>query len=337
MTQERPQLLVAMSNGVYRQMFDPELHARLDALADLGTPRTVESFTEPAALRRLAETEVLLTGWGCPALDSDVLSHAPRLRAVIHTAGTVKEHITDACWDRGLVVTSAAEANAVPVAEYTLAAVLNAGKRVAAYAAAYREQPGNYSCRGRLPETSNYQRTIGLVGFSRIGRRTAELLRPFDFEVLVADPYADPADVSSYGATLVELDQLLTRSHTVSLHAPKLPATYRMIGSKELARLGDHATLINTARGSLVDTAALTRECLTGRIFAVLDVTDPEPLPASSPLFHLPNVVLTPHIAGAMHSETRRLAELALNELDSLVHGTPLRHEIHRSSLSRIA
>ncbi|HEX6685641.1 MAG TPA: hydroxyacid dehydrogenase [Candidatus Limnocylindrales bacterium] len=337
MSFDRPQLLLAMSGNAFRQLFGAEPLARLESLAALGTPRAVESFGDSEALQRLSATEVLLTGWGCPPLDARVLAHTPRLRAVIHTAGSVKSHITDACWDRGLVISSAADANAIPVAEYTLAAILGAGKRIPAYAAGYREHAGRYAWRETMPESSNYQRTVGVVGFSRVGRRVVQLLRPFDLDVLVADPYADPEDVASCGGTLLELDDLLARSEIVSLHAPELPSTYQMINAKRLAMLADHATLINTARGSLVDTEALTAECLSGRLFAVLDVTDPEPLPAESPLYRLSNVVLTPHIAGALHGETRRLVQLALDELDRFTRGAPLRHQIHRSSLPRIA
>jgi phosphoglycerate dehydrogenase-like enzyme len=326
-----------MNGDSYRRLFRAELLARLESLAALGLPRAVEDFCDAAVQQRLGTVEVLLTGWGCPPLDAEVLERAPRLRAVIHTAGSVKSHITDACWDRGLVISSAADANAIPVAEYTLASVLGAGKRIAAYAAGYREHPGQYAWRAAMPESSNYQRTVGVVGFSRVGRRVVRLLRPFDFDVLVADPFADPEDVASSGGTLLELDDLLTRSDIVTLHAPELPGTYQMINAKRLAMLADHATLINTARGSLVDTEALTSECVSGRLFAILDVTDPEPLPAASPLYRLPNVLLTPHIAGAMHGETRRLVELALDELDRFSRGAPLRHQIHRSSLRRIA
>jgi phosphoglycerate dehydrogenase-like enzyme len=334
---DRPQLLLAMSGTAYNQLFDAELLARLDSVATLGSPPVVEWFNDEAALSRLSKTEVLLTGWGCPPLDAELLAQAPLLRAVIHTAGTVKAHVTDACWERGLVISSAADANAIPVAEYTLVAVLGAGKRIPTYAAKFREHAGRFAWIDTMPESSNYRRTVGVVGFSRVGRRVVHLLRPFDLDLLVADPYADPEDIASCGATLLELDDLLARSDIVTLHAPELPSTYQMINAERLALLADHATLINTARGSLVDTEALTKECLTGRLFAVLDVTDPEPLPATSPLYRLPNVVLTPHIAGARHGETRRLVELALDELDRFARGAPLRHKIHRSSLHRIA
>jgi phosphoglycerate dehydrogenase-like enzyme len=121
----------------------------------------------------------------------------------------------------------------------------------------------------------------------------------------------------------VELDELLTRSEILSLHLPELPETRQAIGARELALLPDGATVINTARGAVVDTAALERECATGRLNAILDVTDPEPLPAGSRLAELPNVMITPHIAGSLGTETRRMSAQALGELDRYVRGEP--------------
>ena len=116
----------------------------------------------------------------------------------------------------------------------------------------------------------------------------------------MADPYADPAEVRAAGGSLVPLPELLPRCDVLTLHVPALPATRHLIGAAELALLRDGATVINTARGAVLDTAALESECATGRLDAILDVTDPEPLPASSLLYDLPNVMITPHIAGSL-------------------------------------
>ncbi|MBB5790792.1 hydroxyacid dehydrogenase [Jiangella mangrovi] len=333
MADERVRVVLAMTDTAYRDLFDAELRSRLEALADLVLPGPVASFDPPEVRAALGSTDVLLTSWGCPPLEAAVLDAAPRLRAVLHAAGSVKHHVTDACWDRDLAVTTAADANAVPVAEFTLAAILAAGKRAHAFAAGFRTHPGELAWRHDITGVSNYRRTVGVVGFSRIGRRVVDLLRPFDLTVLVADPYANPAAVTAAGAEPAGLDDLLTRSDTVTLHAPALPETHHLIDARSCALMNDGATLINTARGALVDHAALSAECETGRLHAVLDVTDPEPLPPDSPLYRLPNVVLTPHIAGAMGTECHRLTTLALDELERLVRGEPLQHRVHRTEL----
>jgi phosphoglycerate dehydrogenase-like enzyme len=133
------------------------------------------------------------------------------------------------------------------------------------------------------------------------------------------------------------LDELLAASDVVSLHAPALLETHHQIDARRLALLRDGATLINTARGWLVDGAALERELASGRIDAVLDTTDPEVLPADSPLYEFPNVFLTPHVAGAMGTETQRMAALALDEIERFARGEPLRHAIRAEDLARIA
>ena len=177
-------------------------------------------------------------------------------------------------------------------------------------------------------------RTIGVVGFSRIGRRVVSLLQQLDSAtVLVADPYADPYEVAAAGARLVPLDELLPRVDVLSIHAPALPSTRHMIGAEQLARLRRNATVINTARGSLIDTAALERECAAGRLHAILDVTDPEPLPADSVLYDLPNVMLTPHVAGSLGSEIHRMTDAALDELERFVRGEALQSAVSSETL----
>ncbi|KGN37248.1 2-hydroxyacid dehydrogenase [Knoellia subterranea KCTC 19937] len=264
----------------------------------------------------LADVDVLLTGWGCPPVDAAVLDRAPRLRAIIHTAGSVKHHITQDCWDRGIAVTSAVEQNAVPVAEFTLAAILFAQKRVIEASRDYANRRDKRSGSPAYPFVGNYRRTVGIVGASRIGRRVIELLRPFDMDVLLADPFVDATEAQSIGAALVDLDELVAAADTVSIHAPSLPETERMIDRRRLSLMRDGAVLINTARGALVDEEALTDELVSGRLHAVLDVTVDEVLAADSPLWGLPNVLLTPHVAGSLGGELERLVDHALDELE---------------------
>jgi phosphoglycerate dehydrogenase-like enzyme len=249
----------------------------------------------------------------------------------------VKGHVTDACWERGILVTSAAAANAVPVAEFTLAAILLAGKKVFRLRRRYREARAFRWWPSEFPGLGNYRKTVGIVGASHVGRRVLKLLQPFDFIVQLYDPYVADAEARALGVRKVELDELLQTSDIVSLHAPAVAETRHMIDRRRLALLRDGATLINTARGWIVDGEALQAELLTGRIDAVIDTTEPEVLPETSPLYDLPNVVLTPHIAGAMGTETQRMADLALDEIERFVRGEPFRYGIRREDLQRIA
>lgn len=285
----------------------------------------------PAAL---ADAEILVSGWGCPRLTADVLAGAPRLRAVMHAAGTVKPIVSEALWERGIVVSSAADANAGPVASCTVALITLAARRTLTMAAGYADGWPDFADR-----TGADGLTVGIIGASRIGRRViAELTRSdAGFRVLLSDPYVTDEEARRIGAERVELADLCRRSAVVSVHAPLLPQTTGLLDATMLALIPDGGALVNTARGAIVDTDALTAECASGRLEAYLDVTNPEPLPRDHPLLSLPNVLLTPHTAGAQGTEVRRLGQYAVAEVARWVAGEPLLGEVTREALPRLA
>ncbi|GAA1356685.1 hydroxyacid dehydrogenase [Streptomyces beijiangensis] len=338
-TDNRPSLLIAMGPGIAERLLEPRHRTRLAALARTDPALVAHDLADPAprVAAALAEAEVLFTCWGATPLTPEILAAAPRLKAVVHAAGSVKHHITDACWERGLSVSSAAAANALPVAEYTLATILLANKRVLQSAHRYRSVRGDHDWRDELDGAGNYLRTVGIVGASRIGRRVIELLRPFDLRIVLYDPYVTAAEAARLGVEAASLDELCARSDIVSVHAPQLPATHHMIGARQLALMRSGATLINTARGSLIDESALLPELVSGRLHAVLDVTDPELPPADSPLYRLPNVLLTPHVAGSLGNELHRMTDQALDELERYASGQPFADPVHPSALSHSA
>ncbi|MGW0600871.1 hydroxyacid dehydrogenase [Streptomyces sp. NPDC002776] len=331
-----PRAVFAMDPVHLPRLFPPPLMAGLRQTCAIEPALVVRDFSAPAAAAALAEADVLITGWGCPPLDAALLTAAPRLRAVLHAAGSVRHLIGEDVWRHGVTVSSAAAANAVPVAEYTLAMILLAGKDAFAHRDRYRTTHTPPTS-AETASTGNLGRRVGVIGASRVGRRLLELLRPFDFDVLLHDPYATPAEAATLGAELLPLDTLLRRSDIVTLHAPDLPGTHRMLDADRLSLLRDGAALINTSRGALVDPDALTGELVSGRLTAILDVTEPEPLPADSPLYRLPNVVLTPHIAGSLGNELERLGRTVVAELERLAAGHALAHEVRRADLTRVA
>ncbi|MFE3448583.1 hydroxyacid dehydrogenase [Nonomuraea sp. NPDC059194] len=331
----RPRTVLAMAPGVREQVFAGGALDRLAELADLHDD-VLHDLSAVAAVRALAEAEVLVTGWGCPPLGAELLDRAPGLRLIAHAAGTVKTFLDPALLECGVRVSSAADANAVPVAEFTYAAIVFGAKRAFTMAHRYREHGTKRDFTG-IPWLGARRITVGVVGLSRIGRRVVDLLRGLEAEILVYDPYADPVEVAAMGANLVDLDTLARRSHVVTLHAPSTPETYRMLDRSLLATLMDGAVVVNTARGTLIDTEALLEEVASGRLDAILDVSDPEPLPAGHPLFGLPNVFLTPHLAGAQGNELGRLADSTVEEVARYCAGLPLLHEIRLDALDRMA
>ncbi|WP_406174703.1 hydroxyacid dehydrogenase [Streptomyces sp. NBC_00996] len=331
-----PRAVFAMDAVHLPLLFPPPLMTRLQQTAEIDTALVVQDFTAPAAASALSRAEVLITGWGCPRLDAEALAAAPRLRAVLHAAGSVRSLIGETLWDRGVTVSSAVTGNALPVAEYTLAMILLAGKDTFAHRERFRDAHA-YPSPAETAATGNLGRRIGIIGASRVGRRLLELLRPHDFAVSLYDPYVDTAEAAALGAELLSLEDLLSGSDIVSLHAPDIPETHRMLDRERLALIRDGGVLINTSRGALIDPAALTDELVSGRLNAVLDVTEPEPLPAASPLYSLPNVFLTPHIAGSLGNELERLGRIVVDELERLVAGLPPEHEVRHTDLVRVA
>ncbi len=170
--------------------------------------------------------------------------------------------------------------------------------------------------------------TIGVIGASQCGRHVLRLLRDFEVDILLADPTLSSAQATELGATLVPLDRLMAQSDVVSLHAPALPSTRHMLNRPQFAAMKDGAIFINTARGMIVDEDALVAELRTGRISAILDVTDPEPPAADHPFRSLPNCTLLPHLAGAVTNGCHRLGRSAVDQLFEFADGKAMHGEI---------
>jgi phosphoglycerate dehydrogenase-like enzyme len=324
-----------MHPGLEPHALRAEHRAALAEVADVLDPTAVQALPPGRADEVLAAADVLLGHWGCVVVDQALLDRAPRLGMLAYAAGTLRDTVTPAAFARGLRITSGAAANAVPVAEYTVAAILWANK--GAFVERERLRGAEVPPLPRRHPVGNWGKRIGLVGASHVGRAVVGLLRPFRCSVAIADPYLSAEDAAALGVARLDLDELLAISDVVSLHAPALPSTERMIGAAQLARMMDGATLINTARGALVDHDALVPEVRSGRLTAVLDVTDPEPLPLDHPLLHLPACVVTPHLAGSQGSELSRQAELVIEEIRRFAASEPALHPVAAADMDRVA
>lgn len=331
-----PKIILGMLDGMVDHLFSAEQLARLASVGEIIDPVPFSSFDGDRADAALGAVEILVGHWGCPTLTPEVMARAPELRLFAYGAGTVKWQVTDAVFDRGVVVTSAAAANAIPVADYAFAAILLANKGVFLVRELLRAPDSALPL--NLGKVGNCGARVGIVGASFVGRIVIERLRATDLAVSVYDPYLSEAEAAALGVTKVEdLDELCASVDLLSIHAPDIPATRSMIGAAQLARLHDGVTVLNTARPALIDQDALIAELEAGRLAAVLDVTEPDPLPAGHPLLALPNAFVTPHVAGAMGNELVRLAELAVVEVERFVAGEPPVHPVRAEDLDRIA
>ncbi len=323
-------LALLAPRGTAETVFAPRHWERLATFGTVVDARYAQQASE--VFDRLTEVEIIVSTWGMPVLDAALLDRVPRLRAVCYGAGSVKGFVTPEVWRRGITVSSAAPMNAVPVAEYTLAMILLAHKRCWEV----MRKPGRQASPAH-PVPGNYRRTVGLISASMVGREVIRLLKVTDLRVLLYDPFVDTAEAARLGVEKVELPALMAESDVVSLHAPNLPELRGMINGELLALIRDGATFINTARGALVDEPALLAELQSGRIYAILDVTDPEPPVPGSPLYILPNVIYTPHIAGSMAEECHRMADFALDECARYLAGEPLKNAIRAEELVKLA
>ena len=316
------------------QCFTAETVDAISRLVRLGR-EVPEQLTDEWLLPRLADADGMITGWGSLPLTAERLAAAPRLRYVLHSAGTVKSLVSEALWLRGIRVTSAANVNGRPVAQFVLGLLFACLKDLCGYQVAYKREGRAAWKRG--PHLAGYYgTTVGVIGAGNVGRALLRFLQPHDFRVLVHDPQLDERAAQSLGAQRADLETLLRESRAVVLVAPNIPENRHMIGAPQLALLQDGAYFVNPGRGALVDHDALIAELETGRITACLDVTDPEPPPEGSPLYTLPNCILTPHVAGSLNDECLRLGDQVLEEVTRLLEGRPFENEVTEEALRRM-
>jgi phosphoglycerate dehydrogenase-like enzyme len=327
--------IIVVDAEYFPQLFGQEELARLRSTVDLS------ENVPPASLLNgltngLETVELILGGWGLPRLDAEVLERLPQLRAVFYAAGTIKPVVSDALWARGIRITNAALENARPAAEFAFAEIILSLKRAWERIFLLREKRV-FSQRDPLTHGC-YGTTVGLLSLGKIGRLVAEKLRTLDVRVIAYDPFVSDADAARCGVRLCSMEEVFATADVVSCHMPSTPRTQQILGATLFAAMKPGATFINTARGSVVNETDLVA-VLRARpdLFAVLDVQGHEPPLPDDPLFTLPNLVLTPHIAGSMGLECRRMGRMMVDELDRYLAGQPLRGEVRREELEMLA
>jgi phosphoglycerate dehydrogenase-like enzyme len=331
----RPRALFALDPDAINIVYGPEDRRAMDELVDIpDLVLTPDNWRLYAG--QLAEADFIFSGWKAPRFDAEFLASAPRLRAVFYAAGSIRYCVSDAFWARDIVITSAYEANAVPVAEYTVAVAILALKQFWRRAELARRGEG-WGDHTR-PITGAFRATIGLVSFGMIARKVAEQLVSHGARILVYCPYLSESEAAFLGVRRACIEEVFRESDVVSVHTPLLPETIGLVKGGMVSLMKRDATLINTARGSVFDqpsviAALRSRPDLT----AVLDVTDPEPPQADDPLFTLPNVIVTPHIAGSHGRECQRMASYMVEELRRYLAGQPLRWRVTREMIQTMA
>jgi phosphoglycerate dehydrogenase-like enzyme len=327
-----------LNKEIKNRCFDAETLRKIGKLVEFKAEAPTE-LTREWLKGQASDCDIMITGWDSLPLDREILDAAPGLKLVLHSAGSIRGVETPEMWRRGIRITSAANMNGVPVAEFLLGQILMCFKDVFGFQHRFKNQgraAWEAVWKNTFEVTGYYQSTVGIIGMGNVGKHLLKLLQAFELKKLVHSFYPFEKEALAAGAALVEIDEIMRASDAVVLLAPNIPEYRRMIDARRLALMKDGAFFLNSSRGALVDEAALIAELKSGRITACIDVTDPEPPVEGSPFYNLPNCILTPHIAGSIGRECHRLGNQVLNELRHHVENTPFDNEITEELLNMI-
>jgi len=331
---------VFMSQGRNRKLMDkvfaPESIKRIEQHAFI-YPDLVEKENLEVHREGLKDAEVVFSTWGMPTLsEAEIQHYLPNLKAVFYAAGSV-QYFARPFLKRGIRVVSAWAANAVPVAEYTLAQILLANK---GFFQNVLKTKKDYAAARSYSETftGNYGVKVGILGAGMIGTKVIELLKPFQLEVLVYDPYLSDDRAEELGLRKASLSEIFSQCQTISNHIANLPATVGMLHGEHFDRMLPNATFINTGRGAQVVEEDLIKalKAVPSRT-AILDVTDPEPPAPDSELYKMENVILSSHIAGSMGREVERMGSYMVEEFVHYIRGEALQYNVTMEMLETMA
>jgi phosphoglycerate dehydrogenase-like enzyme len=327
-------ILVAIPKGKTRDTFiPPQVAAVIEEMGAVQWNEAEEDFTADEFREKLKGVEVCITGWGCRSLDKRVLENADRLKLVAHTGGSVAPLVSDYLYEKGVRVISGNWLYAESVAEGVIAYILASLRRIPYY--------NDRLHKGFWQEENDYNeglldQTVGLVGFGMTAKLLTNMLKLLRTAIKVYDPYVPDSTFTKYGVKKAGLEEIFSTSKVISLHAPRIPETFHMVGKKLLSMIPDGAVFINTSRGSVVNESELEEELAKNRFKAVLDVYETEPLPESSPLRTMENVILIPHMAGPTIDRRPVVTMHLLEDIRNFFEGRALMYEIPKEYASRM-
>ena len=311
--------------------------SRIDRIKTMGElyPTTVSLDNFHDHVESLSGIEYIFSTWGMPALNAHQISEMPELKTVFYGAGTVK-YFAEPFLAQGIKVVSAWAANAIPVAEFTVAQVILAAKGYFADSLRLRNQGSSGWQRPTMP--GNYDISVSILGAGMVGREVIKRLKQLDVTILVFDPFLDAEQASLMGVEKVGLSEAFSAGFIVSNHLANVKETERMLTAELFRSMQANGVFINTGRGDTVDESQMI-EVLKQRedIIALLDVTRDEPPDDDSPLYSMPNVWLSPHIAGSIGNEVVRMADMVIDEFQRELDGDALQYEVTIDMFSSMA
>lgn len=319
-------ILIAMSdNEVTRSFLTDE---NLEMLSRLGTiywDHSIETIAPEWLRDHLPGMDVCICGWGVPRFDAALLEKADSLKLVAYVAGSVFNIVSDEMYARGIRIVCGNEMFAQSVAEGTMAFMLASLRKIVSYDR--RVHSGLWRSEMFTSE-SLLGKTVGLVGYGAITRHLIPMLKPFHVKIKLFSKHMTPEAAEALGVQKASLEEIFSSCDIVSLHCARSTENYHLIDRRLLQLLRDGAVLVNTARGDIIDEAALAEELGTGRFQAVLDVYEQEPLPVDSPLRSMENVILLPHTGGPTTDRRPVCARIVIDDIAHLKNNLPLENEI---------
>ena len=262
----------------------------------------------------------------------------PKLKIIAHAAGSIKHMVPASYWSTGRRITSNAGIIAEDVAQTVLAFMLFAGRGLWTQATATRQGEWSGGEKSLFATHRLEGLNIGIIGASLVGKAVIKILKPFNCILNVYDPLMPKFEAEELGVNVMQLEELIASSDILTLHAPAIEKCRHMLNKDNLKLIKDGALFINTARGMIVDEAALIKELETGRFFACLDVTDPEPPVVDHPFRKMENVILTPHVAGGATKNGRlMLGKNSAMEIYNYLHRGTMRFEVREEMLPNMA
>lgn len=334
----RPKVLFAVSRQLHPRLFSPQDLERLGATSTI-LPAPIPEVADEAFLKaHLPEADVVITSWGTQQLTGELLGCAPRLKLACHAAGSVRPIVSDTLWQRGIRVTTGAPAIAFGVAEFCLGLILIASKRTPWLANATREGLWAHTMSAFGGGFEIYQQNIGIIGAGFIGRQLIRLLKSFTCTIRVYDPYLSAEEAAKLDVEKVEtLDELFATCRAVSLNAPTNEGTRHMLRGKHFAALQPGSLFINTAGSIQIHEEEFIAELRKGRFVACIDRCEVEPVQLDHPYRSLPNVLLSPHIAGASLENQLRIGTYVVDEIEAFTRDNSLIHEVTEKALAHMA
>ncbi len=327
-------LITTPRGETFNTFFTKENIELAESLGEIIWNDTEKHFTIDEVKERISDCDVYVTAWGSPRLDAEIIAAAPKLKLLTHLCGSVKPVITDAVWENGIRVLTGNDYFAESVAEGTLAYMLAALRDIPFYSHRLK-----YEKKWKTVSDKNFGlagKKIGILSYGAVAKHTVRLLSNFRTEIYVYDIKPLPEeDVKKYNLRQASLEEIFSTCDIISVHTPKIPATYHMVNAKLFSMIRPGALFVNTARGAVIDQRALEEELKDGRFRAVLDVYDPEPPTADSPLYSLPNVMMMPHQGGPTIDFRRVIThDLMIESASFIDRGEASPHEISREAAS---